>query len=243
MMKTVFTFIKNNIKYLMSATIIILIALLCLSHCESNKNEKQMDGDRDNFSKRETAFKEIITKQNTKIYTQKQSLVKAGETIETQADIIQELKKVNTVVSMTVKTTIEKDTVLIDKPIYITKDGIEYLQVNAKFDKHTKWYSINGAIKSGGIIEIDSLTFITKPSIYIGYARKTLLQKITFQKAKREVVFKDDNPYSRVISMENIAVEEKKNRVSIGIQGGYGLTIFGFTPYLGIGIQYNLIKF
>lgn len=242
-MKKIVTFIKDNFKYLQSAAIIILIALLCLSRCGDSKKEKQMDSDRDILSKRNTEYKEIITKANNKIYSQEQALVKAGETIETQADIIDHLKKVNTVVSMTVKTQYDTVRVSIDRPIYKEINGISYLKTPATFSKKAEWYSISGEIQTGGNIKFDTLSFITKPSIFIGYSRKTFLQTITFQKAKRTVVFKDANPYSKVLSMENIAVEEKKNRVSIGIQGGYGMTLFGPSPYIGIGIQYNIIRF
>ena len=34
----------------------------------------------------------------------------------------------------------------------------------------------------------------------------------------------------------------KPSRISIGLQGGYGYGRNGFSPYIGIGISYNLIN-
>lgn len=52
------------------------------------------------------------------------------------------------------------------------------------------------------------------------------------------------NVYNRIetkyITIEN---KYKAKRWGLGIQAGYGLYKEGFTPYVGIGISYNLINF
>lgn len=52
------------------------------------------------------------------------------------------------------------------------------------------------------------------------------------------------NVYNRIetkyITIEN---KYKAKRWGLGIQAGYGLYKDGFTPYVGIGISYNLINF
>jgi hypothetical protein len=53
-------------------------------------------------------------------------------------------------------------------------------------------------------------------------------------------VYKDDNPYIEVETMENIIVKEKKKPVNVGIQTGYGITKNGLSPYVGFGLQFNI---
>lgn len=38
-------------------------------------------------------------------------------------------------------------------------------------------------------------------------------------------------------------VKQKPKRIGIGVQVGYGVNQNGFTPYVGIGISYNVLRF
>ena len=46
----------------------------------------------------------------------------------------------------------------------------------------------------------------------------------------------------RVYETRTITHYTKPSRISIGLQGGYGFGRNGFSPYIGIGISYNLIN-
>ena len=46
----------------------------------------------------------------------------------------------------------------------------------------------------------------------------------------------------RVYETQTITHYTKPSRISIGLQGGYGYGRNGFSPYIGIGISYNLIN-
>lgn len=46
----------------------------------------------------------------------------------------------------------------------------------------------------------------------------------------------------RVYETKTITHYTKPSRISIGLQGGYGYGRNGFSPYIGIGISYNLIN-
>lgn len=48
---------------------------------------------------------------------------------------------------------------------------------------------------------------------------------------------------TRYISNETVRTIRRKNRFGIGISAGYGFSKEGFSPYAGIGIQYNIVTF
>ena len=72
--------------------------------------------------------------------------------------------------------------------------------------------------------------------------------------------YSDDSTYTAVVSginpsLDSIGVYRKRvyetrtithytkpSRLSVGLQGGYGYGRNGFSPYIGIGISYNLIN-
>lgn len=48
-------------------------------------------------------------------------------------------------------------------------------------------------------------------------------------------------PRTEVVTITN-TIKDKPKRWGIGIQGGIGCGKGGFTPYVGIGVQYNIIR-
>lgn len=49
------------------------------------------------------------------------------------------------------------------------------------------------------------------------------------------------NPYDKIKSIRAFQVQDNtKDRFSIGLQIGYGVTKFGLSPYAGIGVQFKL---
>jgi len=47
----------------------------------------------------------------------------------------------------------------------------------------------------------------------------------------------------RSITIEHTITEMKNPAISIGIQSGYGMTPKGMQPYIGVGVQWNIINF
>jgi len=65
-----------------------------------------------------------------------------------------------------------------------------------------------------------------------------------FKKSKSFVEITNLNPYSETTSLRTYQVTQKKKHFSIGPQLGAGITSdLQFNFYIGIGIQYSLIKF
>ena len=55
---------------------------------------------------------------------------------------------------------------------------------------------------------------------------------------------KNDNPYSSTEELKAYKLKmPKPKRFGLGIQGGYGIGGYGLTPYIGIGLSYNIINF
>lgn len=48
-------------------------------------------------------------------------------------------------------------------------------------------------------------------------------------------------PRTEVVTITK-QIQDKPKRLGIGIQGGVGFGKGGFTPYIGIGVQYNIIR-
>lgn len=48
-------------------------------------------------------------------------------------------------------------------------------------------------------------------------------------------------PRTEVVTITK-QIQDKPKRLGIGIQGGVGIGKGGFTPYIGVGVQYNIIR-
>ena len=88
----------------------------------------------------------------------------------------------------------------------ITQNGTlniqDYLKVPLGWKFTDKWTNIEGTVKTSGVV-IDSLITFSEPSITLGYSRGF------FQSSKPIVVFKDNNPYTKVKDMSNIVIINK----------------------------------
>jgi hypothetical protein len=72
----------------------------------------------------------------------------------------------------------------------------------------------------------------------------------TLKNDKLELFVSSSNSGLVVDKLEGSVIDLKayqtllpKKRFSIGLQVGYGFTMYGLSPYIGIGGSYNLIKF
>ena len=136
----------------------------------------------------------------------------------------------NTTIDNTTSTTVT-DTlpVMIDSvPHYFPKYSTTYSD---------EWinYSINATKDSIGV----KLNTKDKYSVIIGEERpKMFKKKVPFV----EVI--SESPYTELKSVKTYRVTEKRrpNRVSISVQGGYGYTLFGLSPYVGVGMSFNLLN-
>lgn len=84
-----------------------------------------------------------------------------------------------------------------------------------------------------------NLMVYNKYSVVLGEDKEGL-----FKKSKSFVEITNHNPYSETTSLRTYQVTQKKKHFSIGPQLGLGITSdVQFNFYVGVGIQYSLIKF
>lgn len=108
-------------------------------------------------------------------------------------------------------------------PIYIA-ENIDTLWV--------KW-----KVKASSEAVIVDIETKEKYSVVIGS------EKIGLFKRKPIVEVTSYNPYTKIKNMRAFQViDNSTNRkFSLGIQGGYGITLHGLSPYLGLGINFRLL--
>lgn len=136
--------------------------------------------------------------------------------------------------SVTVFKTITKlDTLLTTDTIYytssdtITKDSLP----TYGFSFNDSWVNVTG--------EVDNKK--TKLGISIENKYSVIIKKV---KRKHVAVVINDNPYSNTEEVRAYKLKmPKKKRFGVGIQGGYGISSSGLSPYVGVGLSYNIIKF
>ena len=118
-------------------------------------------------------------------------------------------------VSGTSPTTVIPPTVQGKSPIY-------------ESSKNTEWIDI--AIRASVDSTSYKLSIRNKYSVVIGYEKGIPFAQV-----------KNFNPYTETTDLRTYQVTvPKPKRIGIGIQGGYGIGASGVTPYIGIGVSYNV---
>lgn len=182
------------------------------------------------------------TKDGKTIALQAENIISNKKLIESLTDTISQFGKITGQTKIETETIIKEVPVKIEVPVYITQNGIDYLKTPANFSyqEKDKWFSMDGTITSKGTIEFHRLEYRNSLSIYAGWKKRTVGQFLTFKKKERQIGVVDLNPYSNVTSLKNFVIKEKTNRVSLGLQGGYGITPKGFLPYVGVGLNLRI---
>lgn len=222
--------------------ILIFIVIFFMKQCADIKNIS--DQHRNNLLLVDNEFTEYKDKEGKKSYRQEQTIVSQRKDIDRLTTEVEGLKKINAQIKATIITKVDTIKVPIDNPIFITQPetGDKYLKLPAGFKKiDNEWYGFTGSISKEGTVDMDSLWVINKPTITFGIEKFNI--KTPFRKRDPMVVFQDENPYSSVRELSNIKLDKPLPKISIGLQGGYGVTTKGLGGYIGIGVNYNLISF
>ena len=196
---------------------------------------------------------------------------KAGENVYKINSLIlsvKDLKKNNSELSAEIDKLSKKDKknlVEINKlnlSIDLLNDSIKKLNnkpIDSVYDPTTKLTTYNYELKDStkfrelkGVIKVTSSNRPNKVStdLTIDKVFTDLVIGKTLKNDKLELFVSSSNSGLVVDKLEGSVIDLKayqkllpKKRFSIGLQVGYGLTIYGPTSYVGIGGSYNLIKF
>ena len=139
---------------------------------------------------------------------------------------LQNLVKKSTLTASIVKTETKIDTVIKTK---IVKYGEEDIMFETDFNlKDWVW----------GTISMDKDT--TAMALFIRNQYDITLSK---EKDGTYVNVINHNPFSVTKEIRSVYKLPKPKKFGVGISAGYGVTAQGLSPYIGVGINYNLINF
>lgn len=125
--------------------------------------------------------------------------------------------------SVSIRTEYKIDTILVSNPIPYKVKVVDTLSLVDSL-------VVRDTITNTIILPIEQKTY--KDSNYVAY--------VSGYMPKLDSISVYNRIETKYITIEN---KYKAKRWGLGIQAGYGLYKDGFTPYVGIGISYNLINF
>lgn len=114
------------------------------------------------------------------------------------------------------------DTIIAEKPVYF-----------AKYTRDTIRFAVRDTIR-----ERDTL-YINLPREVKEYRDSNYYARVSGFLPELEYI--ETYQRERIITQTNSVPSRK--RWGVGIQAGYGVSASGLTPYIGVGISYNLIVF
>lgn len=185
-----------------------------------------------------------IDKKNTYITEKEQELKTIREALKASDVSREELRKLHIkAVNELTRLKVQIDTLLNAVPntgtiIYVpVKDTTKQpcMILPFTFAKADQWLRLNGSFNNAGVLNMD-LKINANLDIW------------TVQKKKKDipsVLVTTDNPYLNVIAVKSIKLDTpKEKRFGIGATVGYGITsALKVSPFIGIGLNYNVIKF
>lgn len=196
-------------------------------------------------------------KMNENVYKINSLMLNYNDLKKINSDLIKDIDKLskkdkNNLVEinkLNIQINLLKDSVKIlnNKPIGSTYDPESKLTTyNFELKDSTKFRELRGIIKVTSINQpIKVNTKLTFDKIYTD-----LTIGKTLKNDKLELFVSSSNPGLVVDSLKGSVIDLKaynkfqhKKKFSFGIQLGYGFTIYGLSPYVGIGGSFNLINF
>lgn len=103
------------------------------------------------------------------------------------------------------------------------------------FEKINPFYRIAGRSTSAGLF-LDNITIPNTQTIVIGDRKEGFFKR----EFRMDVV--NSNPYITTEEMNSFVYKEKQKRLGIGLSAGYGFSKEGLSPFVGLTINYSLIR-
>ena len=192
-------------KWLFVLLVLFLIAYTLTLRANLNDYKRQVK----KLDLQQTEFITMVDRQGLLISEQEQIILSQKDAIEMNLLEIENLKKVNSQVSVVTQTIV--DSVFIP----FQSDTLK------NFGLYDKWYGLSGIVENRGV-KLDSIYFNNDMRITIGYKKNGW-----FKKPSPIVKIKNENPYSRVVNMQNVVIDnptkwyEKKGfLIGVGLLGG-----------------------
>lgn len=248
-LKKIWEWITKHPSFILISIVIILIILLlndCAGDAKKDKiNEQNIFALNDSVRKVKNKVGELEYQKGILI-TDKKHLE------ELNADLAKELEKEKGNVKIITKEVIKfvHDTIFIKDTVYPEGNGI--YKVAWKYDTVAgpqDYVYINGSSRikvdtTGNIVSVTSLGTKIYPSL-----STTVVRTISKEHGKLVMNTRFGNPWFQTVQMDGAVLDDfkefkKYKRFGVGPQIGVGIgSNLNFVIYVGIGIQYNIIKF
>lgn len=221
----------KNIKILdiVLIALIIIFVIFAFKRCEndirefSNIDKLEALNDsikyyRDNYNVLHSRISIIETDNFTKIKSKDKDIQELQELVK---------KYKNVQAATVIKTETKVVEKIVNKPIFdtVSRETAYY----SKFD-------LDGFVWGEIIAKKDSTDLILN-------IRNDFNIVSHYDKGKLVLDVSDKNPYSITKSQRSYINLPKQKRWGLGINAGYGVSKSGLSPYIGLGVNYNLINF
>ena len=207
-------------KKVVTYSLIAIVILLCFSLFARNSEIKKYREQMLKFSLENQEFKEEVDKQGKRIVEQQQVILSQKDAIAHGLLEIEELKKVQSQVS--VVTNLVVDTFIVSHTDTIVQyvEGEAFLKLPQTYLHSSEFFSLDATINTNGLL-VNNLTFPNETSVTIGYKREGLLKPLS-----PVVKLTHTNPYMQTKAVSNVIIEEKKNPLTDHkVWGGMGFLI------------------
>ena len=127
------------------------------------------------------------------------------------------------VIETKVDTWVVRDTIRINEPVFVERRVVDTMTVEVVDYK-----------------VVHDTAFVNLPREEVEY-RDTAYRAVVsgFLPRLEEIeIYRQD----RIVTIETVKTIKEKNRWGLGIQAGAGISTQGIVPYVGIGVNYNLLS-
>lgn len=105
------------------------------------------------------------------------------------------------------------------------------------FSQKNKWEDILFSFNS------DTEQFHYTIKMWDSYEILHTVKRNWFKPNAINVMIRNNNPFIKVRDVKSFRIKEKRKPFGLGLSAGYGVGGQGLSPFIGIGINYNLINF
>ncbi len=227
----------NKTNWILIIAVAVLVALN-LKQCQNTQTAKNESENIIHFlNDTIVSVENKLGEQSKKARTLELSSEKALLAIQSKDKEVQRLQKVVKKYKKEIRgggsVTVIKDSIAIKDSIVGTVDSSG--TTTFLITEPNNWYY--GSLKVNKTLGEIQIGFRNEYTVIIEYERKGLLKKVPY------TLVTNLNPYSDIQNIKSFKTTIPKRRISLSIQGGYGITKDGLSPYIGIGLGYSLIRF
>jgi hypothetical protein len=225
---------------ILNVSLVVIIIILLTKNCDTGYKLQDKNLKLQVLENQMVTYKDKNGNLESKVQVLQSFNVNAFTKLTLSEGIVKKLQeevkkyKNNTVTSVVFQTNTVFDTTFQTDTMYsrITDTILHKEEIAYGFSFNDSWVKVNGTV--------DSKT--TELSVEMTNEYGVTVKK---KKGKYEAIVSNKNPYSTVKDMAAYSLSmPKPKRFGIGVSVGYGITSnLKPTPYIGVGLSYNLIRF